>query len=96
MLNILITLSQVVSSDQTEQKTKWCRKTESDSSAEASSRARATKARLHDLESDMFERTERQAARDRRMANVRQVLADNDIDDAHFKAMSLGDKHVSF
>lgn len=96
MLNMPISLSQVVSSDQTEQKTKWCRKTESDSSAEASSRARATKARLHDLESDMFERTERQAARDRRMANVRQVLADNDIDDAHFKALSLGDKHVSF
>ena len=62
---------------------KWCRKTEQDSSYEASSRARATKARLQDLENDMFDRTERQAARDKRLADVRQMLADTE-------------KHVSF
>lgn len=87
---------QVVAKDDTHIANKWCRKTEQDSSYEASSRARATKARLHDLESDMFDRTERQAARDRRLANVRQTLADCEVDDAAFKALSLVEKHVSF
>lgn len=87
---------QVVASDETEISNKWCRKTEQDSSLEASSRARATKARLHDLENDMFDRSERQAARDRRLANVRQVLRDSDADDSAFKALSLAEKHVSF
>lgn len=82
--------------DETEVANKWCRKTELDTQMEASSRARATKARLQDLESDMFDRTERQAARDRRLASVRQTLRDNDIDDTAFKALSLAEKHVSF
>lgn len=85
-----------MSSDETEIANKWCRKTEQDSSYEASSRARATKARLQDLENDMLDRSERQAARDRRLANVRQVLRDNDVDDTAFKALSMADKHVSF
>lgn len=88
---------QMVSSEEEQVGSKWCRKTEEDSSLESSSRARATKARLHDLESDMFDRSERQAARDRRMANVRQILADNhDVDEIAMKAMSLAEKHVSF
>lgn len=88
---------QMVSSEEEQVGSKWCRKTEEDSSLESSSRARATKARLHDLESDMFDRSERQAARDRRMANVRQILADNhDVDEIAMKSMSLAEKHVSF
>lgn len=88
---------QMVSSEEEQVGSKWCRKTEEDSSLESSSRARATKARLHDLESDMFDRSELQAARDRRMANVRQILADNhDVDEIAMKSMSLAEKHVSF
>lgn len=86
---------QVVANEE-EQKTKWCRKTESHDGLEASSRALASKARLHELENDMFERSERQAARDRRLANMRQVLADNEVDDIAIQALSLGKKHVSF
>lgn len=82
----------MVSADETEVANKWCRKTEVDSSLEASSRALATKARLHDLEADMFDRSERQAARDRRLANVRQVLRDSDVDDSAFQALSMAEK----
>lgn len=52
---------------------------ETDSSA-ASARAKATKARLNDLESEMFERSEKQLAREKRSQQLKQFLADSDIE----------------
>lgn len=46
----------------------------------ASNRAKASKARLDDLESEMFERSEKQAARDKRSAHLKKFLADNEFD----------------
>jgi len=48
-------------------------------SSAASMRAKATKARLADLETDMFERSEKQIERERRSANLKKILAENDI-----------------
>lgn len=76
---------------------KWCKSTEADDSG-ALLRAKATKARLHDLEADMFDRSEKQVARDRRLANMKRVLADNDADSA-MQSLSISskmEKHVSF
>lgn len=46
----------------------------------ASLRAKATKARLDDLESEMFERNEKQLAREKRSQQLKKFLADSDID----------------
>lgn len=46
----------------------------------ASARARATKARLDDLESEMFERSEKQAAREKRSQALKKFIADIDCD----------------
>lgn len=51
---------------------------EEDNSA-ASIRAKATKARLDDLETEMFERSEKQLAREKRSQQLKQFLADSDI-----------------
>lgn len=53
--------------------TKWS--AVEDSSA-ATVRARASKARLDDLESEMFERSEKQAAREKRSAQLKKFIAD--------------------
>lgn len=42
----------------------------------ASKRASASRARLDDLETEMFDRSEKQAARDKRSAHLKQFLAD--------------------
>lgn len=52
---------------------------ETDTSA-ASARVKATKARLDDLESEMFERSEKQLAREKRSQQLKQFLADSDIE----------------
>lgn len=46
----------------------------------ASLRAQASKARLDDLESEMFERSEKQLAREKRSAQLKQFLIDSDIE----------------
>lgn len=48
-------------------------------SSAASSRARATKARLADIESDMFERSEKLLEREKRAVNLRKMVADSDF-----------------
>lgn len=53
--------------------TKWS--AVEDSSA-ATVRAKASKARLDDLESEMFERSEKQAAREKRSAQLKKFIAD--------------------
>lgn len=62
--------------------TKWTKLSsnkEADSNSSASLRAKATKARLDDLESEMFERSEKQLAREKRSQQLKQFLADSDI-----------------
>lgn len=46
----------------------------------ASLRARASKARLDDLESEMFERSEKQLAREKRSLALKKFIADIDSD----------------
>lgn len=53
-----------------------------DANSAASLRAKATKARLDDLETEMFERSEKQLAREKRSQHLKQFLADSDIDGA--------------
>lgn len=70
--------------------TKWTSVSAAETNSAASQRVKATKARLNDLESEMFERSERQMARDKRSANLKKFLADSDID------MGKVEKHVNF
>lgn len=61
---------------------KWTKLTsdaESQSSS-ASLRAQASKARLQELESDICERSEKQLAREKRSAQLKQFLLDSDIE----------------
>lgn len=62
------------------------------SSSAAAMRAQATKARLADIETDMFERSEKLAEREKRAANLKKILAENDIE----AVSSSSTKHVSF
>lgn len=55
--------------------TKWSAVEAVDSSA-ASLRAKATKARLDDLETEMFERSEKQLAREKRSQQLKKFIAD--------------------
>ena len=48
-------------------------------SSAASMRAKATKARLADIETDMYDRSEKQMEREQRSLNLKKLLADNDI-----------------
>lgn len=59
---------------------KWSAVSSRDEDSGASLRARATKARLDDLESEMFERSEKQLAREKRSQQLKQFLADSEID----------------
>lgn len=49
-------------------------------SSAASLRAKATKARLADIETDMFERSEKLMEREKRAANLKKMLADSDFE----------------
>jgi len=62
-----------------------------DTNSGASLRARATKARLEDLEDEMTERTAKQLAREKRSAQLKQFLAESDIETAQSSS-----KHVAF
>lgn len=55
--------------------TKWTAVGGEDSLA-ASIRAKATKARLDDLETEMFERSEKQLAREKRSQQLKKFIAD--------------------
>lgn len=50
------------------------------SKSAASQRAKATKARLAELESDMFERSEKQAARENRSAQLKRFMMESNIE----------------
>ncbi|KAJ6641716.1 hypothetical protein Bhyg_06656 [Pseudolycoriella hygida] len=51
-----------------------------DGNSAASNRAKATKARLNDLETEMFERSEKQVAREKRSAQLKKFLVESEID----------------
>lgn len=57
-------------------------------------RAKATKDRLKDLESEMFERSEKQLARDKRSAHLKKFLAESDIETS--TSVSKSEKRVNF
>uniref|UniRef100_A0A1B0DNI6 Uncharacterized protein n=1 Tax=Phlebotomus papatasi TaxID=29031 RepID=A0A1B0DNI6_PHLPP len=64
--------------------TKWSAITDVDSAnSAAAQRVKATKARLVDIESEMQDRSDRQAARERRVANLKKILADSDEEGTH-------------
>lgn len=78
--------------------TKWSA-IDSSSDTGAMMRAKASKARLDDLETDMFERSEKQAAREKRSANLRKFMADEfDTSNAtqSIKMSSRSEKIVNF
>jgi len=54
---------------------------ESSSSSAASMRAKASVARLADIESEMSERSDKLLERERRAANLKKLLAENDIEE---------------
>lgn len=59
--------------------TKWTA-IDSGKQSAAAIRASETKNRLRELETDMFERSEKQVAREKRSANLKKFLAESDID----------------
>lgn len=61
--------------------TKWTALKGDDESA-AAQRAKATRARLTDLEDEMSELNERSAAREKRVARLRALVADSDVVDS--------------
>lgn len=62
--------------------TKWTavKSVDESNTSAASARAKATKARLNDLESEMYERSEKQLAREKRSQQLKQFLVDSDIE----------------
>jgi len=64
--------------------TKWSKVSQHDedrhSSSAASVRALASKTRLSELDSEMYERNEKQLAREKRSAQLKQFLSDSDIE----------------
>lgn len=60
--------------------TKWTA-IKSDEESAAAQRAKATRARLSDLEDEMSELNERSVAREKRAARLRALVADSDVTD---------------
>lgn len=77
--------------------TKWTAINDGQKSA-ASMRAKATKARLNDLETEMFERSEKQQAREKRSAQLKKFLMDSDIETTTVTTAnsSRTERHVNF
>lgn len=96
-----------------ERPTRWSKLLDSsdhleDISSAAANRAKRTKARLNDLETEMEESAERSAQRDRRVAALRALVNENAMTDDSLLASSMSktslrsersersEKHVSF
>lgn len=73
--------------------TKWTAIDDGQRSA-ASLRAKATKARLNDLETEMFERSEKQQAREQRSAQLKKFLVESDIETT--TTSSRAERRVNF
>ncbi|XP_063976607.1 uncharacterized protein LOC135162277 isoform X1 [Diachasmimorpha longicaudata] len=82
--------------------TRWSKLADAETeSSGAASRARQTKARLDDLESEMEEMAERQAKRERRAAALRALVSesascDDFVQECVKKTAKSSEKHVSF
>lgn len=74
--------------------TKWTALGDENKNSAASLRAKATKARLHDLESEMFERSEKQQAREQRSAQLKKFLVESEIESSSTSRRT--EKHVNF
>ncbi|XP_037044322.1 uncharacterized protein LOC119080188 [Bradysia coprophila] len=74
--------------------TKWTALDDGNSNSAASVRAKASKARLNDLESEMFERSEKQMAREKRSAQMKQFLVESEIDTSN--VVNKSDKLVNY
>lgn len=60
---------------------KWTKVTQEDNSqSSAASRAQASKTRLQELDADIYQRSEKQLAREKRSAQLKQFLVDSDIE----------------
>lgn len=57
--------------------TKWTAVRDDEETSAAAHRAKVSRARLHDLEDEMEQMAERQAAREKRLANLRALMAEN-------------------
>lgn len=78
--------------------TKWTPLVENDGKSAASLRAKATKNRLSELETDMFERSEKQLARENRSAQLKKFLVESNIETTTTSSSSANrsEKHVNF
>lgn len=65
-----------------------------DGNSAASIRAKATKARLNDLETEMYERSEKQEAREKRSAQLKRFLVESEIDTSN--VVNKSEKHVNY
>lgn len=69
--------------------TKWTALNKSDDEVAAVARAKATRARLSDLEDEMNEISEKTAARERRAARLRALVADSDNSESTVAASKI-------
>ncbi|XP_075990444.1 uncharacterized protein LOC142986091 [Anticarsia gemmatalis] len=69
--------------------TKWTALNKSDDEIAAVARAKATRARLSDLEDEMNELSEKSAARERRAARLRALVADNESSESTVAATKI-------
>lgn len=69
--------------------TKWTALKNVDEESAASQRMKATRARLNDLEDEMSERSERTAAREKRAARLRALVADTESADTTISASKI-------
>lgn len=69
--------------------TKWTALKDDDEESAAVQRAKVTRARLSDLEDEMSELNERSAAREKRAARLRAIVADTDVSDTSVAASKI-------
>lgn len=74
--------------------TKWTALNDNNEKSAASIRAKASKARLDDLETEMFERSEKQIAREKRSAQLKKFLVESEIDTSN--VVNKSDKLVNY
>lgn len=65
------------------------------SKSAASQRAKATKARLAELDADMYERSEKQNARENRSAQLKRFMQESNIEQSSSSSTKV-EKHVNF
>lgn len=69
--------------------TKWTALNKSDDETAAVARAKATRARLSDLEDEMNELSEKSAAREKRAARLRALVADTETSESSMSASKI-------